>query len=109
MVAIAESRLTQLTSTLSPSTPLLGDHNAGADLADPFEVAYGDRLARHELDATASVPGSFLYTPAPRHRAVRRRWPGLSVTFTPTDTADYDDATASVLIDVRRAAPTAAR
>ena len=73
---------------------------------DPFDITYGTALDGTELDATASVPGSFVYTPAAG--TVLSAGPGqtLSVTFTPTDTADYNDATATVLINVQQAAPT---
>jgi alpha-tubulin suppressor-like RCC1 family protein len=56
--------------------------------AMPAPVAYGSVLGSTQLDAGASVPGSFVYTPP----AGTRLSPGahtLSATFTPTDTADY--------------------
>jgi len=55
---------------------------------------------RTQLNATASVPGTFVYTPSAG--AVLNAGTGqtLSVTFTPTDTANYTPATASVAITV---------
>jgi hypothetical protein len=56
-------------------------------------------LSSTQLDATASVPGSFVYSPA----AGRVLSPGtqpLSVTFTPTDTVDYTTATDTVTINL---------
>ena len=48
---------------------------------------------RPQLDATASVPGTFAYTrpPAPSWAPAHQT---LSVTFTPTDTTDYTTCTA---------------
>jgi hypothetical protein len=72
--------------------------------ASPADVTYGTALSAAQLDATADVPGSFAYSPdvgailnAGTHT--------LAVTFTPTDTANYTSATASVTINVGRATP----
>jgi hypothetical protein len=56
--------------------------------AAPASIAYGTALGAAQLDATASVPGTFTYTPAAG--TVLGVGPHtLSVTFTPTDTTDY--------------------
>jgi Bacterial Ig-like domain (group 3) len=73
--------------------------------ATPSAIAYGTALSAAQLNATASVPGTFAYTPA----AGTVLAPGsqtLSVTFTPTNTTDYSTATATVVITVNTAAPT---
>lgn len=65
----------------------------------PAAMTYGTPLGATQLDATASVPGTFAYSPA----AGTILAPGtstLSVTFTPTDLTDYTTATASVSISV---------
>ena len=70
----------------------------------PPAITYGTALSSTQLDASASVQGSFSYSPA----AVRVVGAGrqmLSVTFTPTDTADYTTATASVTLTVNQATP----
>jgi alpha-L-arabinofuranosidase/2-keto-3-deoxy-6-phosphogluconate aldolase len=65
----------------------------------PASIAVGTVLSVTQLNATASVPGSFVYSPAlgviPTSGTVT-----LSVTFTPTDTANYNTATASVSLSV---------
>lgn len=69
--------------------------------AAPSSIKYPTPLSSKQLDATASVPGSFAYKPA----AGTVLKPGtytLSVTFTPTDTADYSTATATVPITVTK-------
>jgi hypothetical protein len=65
-------------------------------------ITYGTALSATELDATASVAGTFAYTPAAG--AV----PGagsqtLQVTFTPSDLVDYLPATATVTLAVNPA------
>ncbi len=72
--------------------------------ATPAPIAYGTALSGTQLDATASVPGSFAYSPAPG-AVLSGGSQTLSVTFTPTDTADYASATASVTIQVNPVAP----
>jgi Flp pilus assembly CpaE family ATPase len=73
------------------------------DWAPPSDITYGDALSATQLNATASVPGTHAYTPA----AGAVLTPGtqmLSVAFTPTDSADYTSAHASVQITVNPAA-----
>jgi hypothetical protein len=67
--------------------------------AKPAAITYGTALSNTQLDATASVPGSFAYSPA------AGTYPNggtntLSVTFTPNDTTDYTTATGSVSLTV---------
>ena len=57
-----------------------------------------------QLDAAASVPGSFTYTPA-AGTVLGAGTDTLSLTFTPTDTADYTKATATTTIVVSQATP----
>ncbi len=63
-------------------------------------------MSSTQLSATASVPGTFKYSPALNTVLGVGANQTLSVTFTPTDTADYTSATASVQITVT--APTGA-
>ena len=53
-----------------------------------------------QLDATANVPGTFIYTPAAGTVLGAGNDQTLSVSFTPTDTTDYttDAATASIRV-----------
>ncbi len=72
--------------------------------ATPAAITYGTMLSTKQLDAKASVGGSYSYSPA-----VGTIFPAgtqtLSVTFTPTDTADYVTATASVILTINKATP----
>src|SRR5207249_3090226 len=66
---------------------------------------HGTALSATQLNATASVPGTFVYTPASGTVLAAGAGQTLSVTFTPTDTANYTAATTTVLITVDKATP----
>ena len=72
--------------------------------ANPADITYGTALSAAQLNATADVPGTFIYTPAAGALLGAGGGQTLSVTFTPADTANYDTASKSVNIDVARAA-----
>lgn len=65
----------------------------------PAPISYGTPLSSTQLDATASVPGTFLYTPA-AGAILAAGTQTLSVTFTPTDSVDYNGASAQVSLQV---------
>jgi len=65
----------------------------------PAAISYGTPLSATQLNATALVPGTFAYTPA-AGTVIAAGTQTLSVTFTPTDTADYTTAQASVSLVV---------
>ena len=71
----------------------------------PDSIVFGDALTSTELDATANVEGTFVYSPEAGSQ------PGageqqLSATFTPTDTGNYNTVNASTTITVDKATPT---
>src|SRR4029077_15436976 len=68
-------------------------------------IQAGTPLGAAQFNATASVPGTFVY--APPAGTVLPVGPGqpLSVSFTPTDTATYTTAAASVAITVTPGTP----
>ena len=74
--------------------------------AAPASITSGTALGGTQLNATASVPGTFVYTPPAGTILPVGVAQSLSVTFTPTDTTNYTNATASVAITVVRATPT---
>ena len=65
----------------------------------PFPIVSGTPLGTAQLNATASVPGSFSYSPA-AGTAPAVGTQSLTTTFTPTDAVDYTTATASVTLRV---------
>jgi hypothetical protein len=71
----------------------------------PAAITYGTALSSTQLDATASIPGSFSYSPASGVVLTAGKQ-NLSVTFTPTDTTDYSSSTDTVSITVNKATPT---
>jgi hypothetical protein len=73
----------------------------------PADIVYGTALGAAQLNATANVPGTFEYTPPAGIVLNAGAALPLAVTFTPADAVNYAAATASVLIDVRMAAPDA--
>ena len=85
------------TLTIGQATPVI-------TWANPAAVVYGTALGISQLNATASVPGLFVYTPA------AGSIPGagtdtLSVSFTPTDTTDYTSVTKTVQLTVNQSTP----
>jgi hypothetical protein len=69
----------------------------------PAAIAAGTVLSTTQLNATANVPGAFVYTP-PLGTALAAGTHTLSVAFTPVDTVNYNHASASVTITVNPAA-----
>src|SRR5580692_4044338 len=68
-------------------------------------ITYGQTLAMSTLTGgTASVPGGFSWTTSTT--APGAGTPSESVTFTPTDAADYNTATGSTTVTVNKATPT---
>ena len=72
--------------------------------SDPASITYGTALDITQLNAVASVPGTFTYNPdsgtildAGNHT--------LTASFSPTDTTTYADASSSVTITVDKAVP----
>jgi predicted outer membrane repeat protein len=72
--------------------------------AAPAAITYGTALSGTQLNATASVPGSFSYSPA-AGTVLHAGAQTLTVTFTPTDTTDYSPVTTTVPLTVNKATP----
>jgi len=73
--------------------------------ANPADIVYGTALSTIQLDATASfggsaVAGTFTYTPAAGTVPNAGQDQVLAVSFMPSDTADFNNTTASALINV---------
>ena len=73
--------------------------------ATPTAITYGTQLSSTQLNATASVAGTFTYKPA-AGAVLTGGSQTLTVAFTPTDIADYTTATATVTLLVNPATPT---
>jgi hypothetical protein len=70
----------------------------------PSSIQYGTALSNVQLDATASVPGNFAYSPA-AGAVLQAGSQRLTVIFTPADTARYSVVTSAVPLTVTQAAP----
>ena len=72
--------------TVNQATPVI-------TWAAPAPIAAGTALSATQLDATANVPGSFMYNPA-AGAVLAAGTQQLTAVFSPTDTTDYASATA---------------
>lgn len=75
------------------------------DWADPEPITYGENLGEKHLQARASVPGSFVFTPSPGE-VLEAGVNKLTAVFTPLDTANYVSTQAAVKLTVNKAVPT---
>lgn len=82
--------------TVNKATPTL-------NWATPAPISVGTALGSTQLDATASVAGTFAYSPGAGTVINTAGTTTLSVTFTPNDAVDYTTATASVSLTVKAA------
>jgi DNA-binding beta-propeller fold protein YncE len=62
---------------------------------NPTAISYGTALSASQLNATASVPGTFTYSP-PAGTAPNAGTKTLSVVFAPTDTTNYGSTIATL-------------
>jgi hypothetical protein len=68
--------------------------------SNPAGITYGTALFATQLNAVASVPGTFAYTPAAGAVLPAGNGQQLRVDFTPDDTRNYTSASKNVLINV---------
>ena len=68
--------------------------------ANPADITYGTSLSATQLNAAASVPGSFVYTPSSGTVLNVGSGQTLHVAFTPTDTTNYNSTFTDVTINV---------
>jgi hypothetical protein len=125
-VGVYSSGLDVIAATLSDPGNKLGDYTLTQNVgtltitqatavltwSNPAPIAYGTPLSSTQLNATSGgVAGTFVYTP-PAGTVLPAGSQSLSVTFTPTDTADYSSQNATVTLTVNKApllvTPTAA-
>jgi hypothetical protein len=74
---------------------------------NPTAITYGVALGSGQLDASSPVAGSFVYTPG-AGVILTAGSQSLSAAFTPMDTTDYNNATATATLTVNKATPTIA-
>ena len=71
----------------------------------PADLVYGTALSASQLNATSDIPGTFTYSPA-AGAVLNAGTQTLSLTFTPDDAANYESSTATVALNVTKAAST---
>ncbi len=71
---------------------------------EPADITYGTALGASQLNATASVPGTFAYSPASGTVLNAGEDQSLTVVFTPANLLSYSAVTQSVSLDVAKAA-----
>ena len=72
---------------------------------DPSAIAYGTELSDAQLNATTSVPGTFVYSPSAGHILAPGSYK-LLASFTPSDTEKFAPARSEVMLEVQRTAST---
>jgi hypothetical protein len=91
-------RFGQLTYSYTvPSSP---SSNSVITWSNPANIGYGTPLGPSQLNATANVPGSFVYNPPAGTVLPAGTAHVLSVTFTPANTSNYNVATGTVTLSV---------
>jgi hypothetical protein len=87
-------------------TLVIARANPGSNIIwlKPASISYGAPLSSTQLDATSTLPGTFVYSPA-AGTILGAGTHTLTTTFTPTDTTDYTTAPASVSLTVLKATP----
>jgi uncharacterized repeat protein (TIGR01451 family) len=91
------SRSGDVQITISKATPSI-------TWANPADIVYGTALGAAQLNASASTAGSFVYTPAAGTILASGNGQSLHVGFTPTDSVNYNAASADASINVLSAA-----
>jgi DNA/RNA endonuclease G (NUC1) len=71
--------------------------------SNPADIVYGIALGNAQLNATANKAGTFSYSPAAGTVLNAGNAQTLSLTFTPSDTANFNSKTANVSINVLKA------
>ena len=105
-VAFTPSDTTDYTTASGTATINVLQATPTISWTNPANIVYGTALSGTQLDATASVPGTFVYTPAAGTVLGAGDNQTLSVAFTPSDMTDYTSASGTATINVHQAAPT---
>ncbi len=71
--------------------------------ANPASIVYGTALSSSQLNATASVPGAFTYSPPVGTVLNAGSGQILTVSFIPSDQAHYNTVSAQTQVDVTKA------
>jgi Concanavalin A-like lectin/glucanases superfamily/MBG domain (YGX type)/Bacterial Ig-like domain (group 3)/IPT/TIG domain/MBG domain/WD40-like Beta Propeller Repeat len=105
LVAVSYAGSANYESATETAALTIGKAQAVVTWPAPAAIVYGTPLGSAQLNATASVPGSFSYSPAAG--AVLNAGVGqtLTVTFMPADPVNYDGGVITTTIGVAKASP----
>jgi uncharacterized repeat protein (TIGR01451 family) len=78
----------------------IGKATPSINWSNPANIVYGTALGGTQLNASASTAGAYTYTPAAGTVLSSGNGQNLHVDFAPTDTANYNSASADVSINV---------
>ena len=82
---------------VNPNTPTIA-------WPTPAAITYGTAVSSAQLNATSTIPGSFVYSPV-AGTVLGAGTQTLSTTYTPNNATDYTAATAKVQLTVNKATP----
>ena len=88
------------TATNTVTINVIEKNNPVINWTTPTDITSGTALGINQLNATASVAGTFVYTPATGTVLSVGANQNLKVDFTPTDAVNYNTATKTVTINV---------
>ena len=103
-VTFTPADTTDYTSGTATVTLIVTQATPSVSWPSPAAITYGTALSATQLDASANVPGSFIYSPV-AGTLLKAGRDTLSVTFMPADTTDYTSGTATVTLIVTQATP----
>jgi hypothetical protein len=103
-VTFTPTDATDYTTETSTVTLVVNKATPAITWATPAAIPYGTPLSAAQLNASSTTPGTFVYTPA-SGTVLAAGNQTLSVTFTPTDAADYNTATSTVTLVVGKTTP----
>jgi len=98
---------TTYATTTATVTLVVNQAKPSLNWVTPNPITYGTALGGAQLNASASVAGAYLYSPA-AGSILKPGTTTMSVTFTPTDRTDYTTASATVALSVNKAVLTVA-
>jgi len=105
-VTFAPTDSTDYVTATAIVTPTVNKATLTINWATPAAISYGTALSGTQLNATSTAAGTFVYSPA-AGTVLPVGTNTLTVTFTPTNAANYttSTATAHVMLTVNKATP----
>jgi uncharacterized protein (TIGR02145 family) len=86
----------------SHNTPSPAKKDPVITWSNPADIVSGTLIGAVQLNATANVPGTFVYTPASGAKLNEGAGQSLKADFTPTDATTYNTANKTVTINVTK-------